>query len=163
MSVPISRDNFSRRYAVVADTRRQWSDEEKQSIVAEASRPDVNISAVARRHGIKPSLLFRWRRLAREAETGTTAPAFMPITLALPSVCTGSAVPEASPAVGSSISETRPEPKQMRHDDRIEIELGNGRLVRVGAGVDAAVLKRIVDVLDRPRSNSEAVDGRPGR
>ena len=43
----ISRDNFSRRYAVVADTRRQWSDEEKQSIVAEASRPDVNISAVA--------------------------------------------------------------------------------------------------------------------
>ena len=159
----ISRDNFSRRYAVVADTRRHWSDEEKQSIVAEASRPDVNISAVARRHGIKPSLLFRWRRLAREAETGADAPAFIPITPALPSVCTGSALPEASPTAGSSISETRPEPKRMQHDDRIEIELGNGRLVRVGAGVDSAALKRIVDLLDRPGSNSETVDGRPGR
>ena len=163
MSVPISRDNFSRRYAVVADTRRQWSDEEKQSIVAEASRPDVNISAVARRHGIKPSLLFRWRRLAREAETGTTAPAFMPITLALPSVRTESAVPEASPTAGSSLSETRPNAERAQHDDRIEIELGNGRLVRVGASVDTAALKRIVDVLDRPRSTSEAAGGRPGR
>jgi transposase len=163
MSVPISRDNFSRRYAVVADTRRQWSDEEKQSIVAEASRPDVNISAVARRHGIKPSLLFRWRRLAREAETGTTAPAFMPITLALPSVCTGSAVPEASPTAGSSISETPPDAERSQHDDRIEIELGNGRLVRVGAGIDTGALKRIIDLLDRPSTSNEAVGGRSGR
>jgi hypothetical protein len=29
----------------------------------------VNISALARRHGIKPSLLFRWRRLARDARS----------------------------------------------------------------------------------------------
>jgi hypothetical protein len=33
-------------------------------------------------------------------------------------------------------------------DDRIEIELANGRLVRVGAGIDAAALKRILDVLE---------------
>ena len=82
--MPISRDNFSRRYSVVADTRRQWSDAEKQAIVAEAARPDVNISAVARRHGIKPSLLFRWRRMAREAEGRTIGSAFVPVTLALP-------------------------------------------------------------------------------
>jgi transposase len=162
MSVPISRDNFSRRYAVVADTRRQWSDEEKQSIVAEASRPDVNISAVARRHGIKPSLLFRWRRLAREAETCTTAPAFMPITLALPSVRTET-VPEASPTAGSSMPETRPNAERTQHDDRIEIELGNGRLVRVGADVDTAALKRIIDLLDRPSTSNEAASGRSGR
>jgi transposase len=152
MPVTISRDNFSRRYAVVAETRRRWSDEEKQSIVAEAERPGVNISAVARRHGVKPSLLFRWRRLAREAPSCPTTPAFVPVTLALPAVASETSAPE-----------TRPEPKQMPHDDRIEIELGNGRLVRVGAAVDTAALQRIVDILERHGSNSEAASGRSGR
>jgi transposase-like protein len=95
---------------------RQWSDDEKQLIIAEASRPDVNISAVARRHGIKPSLLFRWRRLAREAEAGTTTPAFVPITLALPSVCTETA-PEALTTPSSSIPTTRPHAERTQHDD----------------------------------------------
>jgi transposase len=63
--VPISGDKFSRQYSVVAETRRRWSDAEKNAIVAEEAKPGVNISAVARRHGIKPSLLFRWRRMAR--------------------------------------------------------------------------------------------------
>jgi Transposase len=57
--VPMSGDNFSRRYSIVAETRRKWSDTEKQAIVAQAAQPGANISAVARRHGIKPSLLFR--------------------------------------------------------------------------------------------------------
>jgi transposase-like protein len=38
---------------VVTETRRRWSEAEKQAVVAEAERPGVNISAVARRHGIK--------------------------------------------------------------------------------------------------------------
>jgi len=74
MSVPMSGDNFPRRYLVVAETRRKWSDAEKQAIVAAAAQPGANISAVARRHGIKPSLLFRWRRLARDAPIHPTAP-----------------------------------------------------------------------------------------
>ncbi len=61
--MPISGDGFSRRYSVVAETRRRWSAEEKRGIVAEAAQPCANVSAVARRHGIKPSLLFRWRRI----------------------------------------------------------------------------------------------------
>lgn len=157
MSVTISRDNFSRRYAVVADTRRRWSDEEKQSIVAEAERPGVNISAVARRHGVKPSLLFRWRRLARDAQACSAAPAFVPVTLALPAAISEPTSPEAS------APEVPPDAERPRHDDRIEIELGNGRLVRVGAGIDTDALKRIVDLLDRPRTSNEAAGGRPGQ
>ncbi len=34
-------------------------------IVAEALQPGVNVSAVARKHGIKPSLLLRWGKLAK--------------------------------------------------------------------------------------------------
>jgi transposase len=162
MSVPISGDNFSRRYSIVAETRRKWSDAEKHSIVAEAERPGANISAVARRHGIKPSLLFRWRRLARETPPPSTAPAFVPVTLALPPACSEPVAPEASPATSSPLPAARPDAEGGR-DDRIEIELGNGRLVRVGAGVSTDVLKRIVDLLEQPNSNGAAAGGRQKR
>jgi hypothetical protein len=68
---------------VVAEARRRWSDAEKHAVVAEAERPGVNISAVARRHGIKPSRLFRWRWLARDREDRQSTPTFVPVTLAL--------------------------------------------------------------------------------
>jgi transposase len=42
--------------------RRFWSDEFKLEAVEEACRPGVNISAIARRIGITPSQLYRWRR-----------------------------------------------------------------------------------------------------
>jgi transposase len=145
----MSGGKFSRQYAVVAQTRRCWSDEEKGAIVAEAERPGVNISALARRHGIKPSLLFRWRRLARDATTSQSAPAFIPVTLALPA-----AEVEASPANSEpdTSCQGRPPSAGGAHhpaDSRIEIELCNGRLVRVGADVDVAVLRRILDALER--------------
>jgi transposase len=142
----MSGDNFSRRYAIVAETRRRWSDAEKLAIIAEAARPDANISAVARRHGIKPSLLFRWRRMAREAEPRGSGAVFVPVTLALPPA---SAVP-ASEAASTICSDAPPHPPTdtARTDDRIEIELGNGRLVRVGSGVDMGALRRILHVLD---------------
>jgi transposase len=159
--VPMSGDNFSRRYSIVAETRRKWSDTEKQAIVAEAAQPGANISAVARRHGIKPSLLFRWRRLARKAPDHPAAPAFMPVTLALPPACSEPVAPEASPAPSSPVPAARPDAEEP--DDRIEIELGNGRLVRVGAGVSTDALKRIIDLLDRPSSNGEAAGGRQRR
>jgi transposase len=159
----MSGDNFSRRYSIVAETRRKWSDTEKQGIVAEAAQPGANISAVARRHGIKPSLLFRWRRLAREARPSSTAPAFLPVTLALPPACSEPAAPEASPSPSSPLPAAQSEAEEDRHDDRIEIELGNGRLVRVGAGVSTDALKRIIDLLDRPSANGTAAGGRQKR
>ena len=66
MSVPMSGDNFPHQYSVIADTRRRWSEAEKEAIIGEALQPGVNVSPVARRHGIKPSLLFRWRKMAQK-------------------------------------------------------------------------------------------------
>jgi transposase len=134
MPVDMSGTNFSHRYAVVADTRRRWSEDEKQAIIAEVLQPGVNVSAVARRHGIKPSLLFRWRKLAKN-EAKPTAPAFLPVSVSTPTksgdtICdhTTSEAPAA--------------------DNRIEIELLNGRRVRVGPGADMGALKRILDIAD---------------
>ena len=44
-------------------TRRRYSPAEKRSIIQESSEPGQSISAVARKHGIAPSLLFYWRRV----------------------------------------------------------------------------------------------------
>ena len=143
----MSGDNFSRRYAIVAETRRRWSDAEKQAIIAEAARPGANISAVARRHGIKPSLLFRWRRTAREAQAHTSGAVFVPVTLALPLASAETPAPEAAPRICSDAPPC-PSAEAVRTDDRIEIELWNGRLVRVGSGVDTGTLKRVLTVLD---------------
>jgi transposase len=53
--------------------------------LAEALEPDVNVSAVARRHGLKPQQLFGWRRQAlrsgviRAEVPGSDGPGFIPI------------------------------------------------------------------------------------
>lgn len=43
---------------------RRWSAEAKAEIVAEALEPGINVSAVARAHGICPQQVFAWRRQA---------------------------------------------------------------------------------------------------
>ena len=146
----ISRDKFSRRYSVVAETRRQWSDAEKQAIVAEAARPSANVSAVARRHGIRPNLLFRWRRLAREDQERKSKAVFVPVTVTPLPASAEAVTPEAAPMVSLNAPPVCPTDEAAQTDDRIEIELGNGRLVRVGAGVNKDALKRVLDVVDRP-------------
>lgn len=46
--------------------RRRWSAAEKLRIVEETLYGDANISSVARRNGVPPNLLYRWRRLMLE-------------------------------------------------------------------------------------------------
>ena len=46
--------------------RRRWTTDEKLQILEEAMRSGASVSAVARRHGVAPSLVYRWRRLMQE-------------------------------------------------------------------------------------------------
>ena len=46
--------------------RRRWRPEEKRSMVQEAETPGMSVSSVARKYGIHPNQLFRWRRLMYE-------------------------------------------------------------------------------------------------
>ncbi len=46
--------------------RRRWSLDEKIRAVQESSIPGMTVSFVARKYGISPSLLFRWRKLMAE-------------------------------------------------------------------------------------------------
>src|SRR5215208_2295132 len=118
-----NRDSF-RRLEVITGVgrRRRWSLEEKARIVAESLDPATTSSAVARRYGLHASQLFVWRqqlqRNASAAET-TGSPAFVPLLMAEDSA--GPIEP-----VG-----------------RMEIAFGPA-LVRVGADVDAAALRRVL-------------------
>ncbi len=49
-----------------AGRRRNWSAEEKASIIAESYVEGETESSVARRHGLTAQQLFTWRRQARQ-------------------------------------------------------------------------------------------------
>ena len=116
-------------HVVVAGTRRAWTAEQKQTILAEAKNAATTVSAVARRHGLTPNLLFRWRREALDAERATARPpqpAFVPLCLPGP-ISTG------------SCERTQP--------GTIEIELAAGHRLRADASVDVGVLRTLIEAL----------------
>ena len=119
-----TNDDGFRRIEVITGVgrRRRWTDEEKAWIVAESLDPATTTSAVARRYGLHPSQLFVWRQRLAAAAVGE-APGFVPVVVAEDAAATS---PEMT--------------------GRIEIALGLA-VVRVGADVDAAALRRVLEVV----------------
>ena len=115
-------DEF-RRIEVITSVgrRRRWTDEEKAWIVAESLDPATTISAVARRYGLHASQLFVWRQQLA-APAARDAPEFLPVV----------------------VTEGAETPAEMT--GRMEIALGPA-VVRVGADVDAAALRRVLEVV----------------
>ncbi len=125
-------DSF-RRFEVITGVgrRRRWSWEEKARIVAESLDPAMTASAVARRYGLHASQLFVWRQqLQRRASSAETSggPGFVPVLL----------------AEDRLLAEDSPAPAEA--GGRMEIALGLA-VVRVGADVDAAALRRVLEVV----------------
>jgi transposase len=122
--------------------RRHWSADDRTRIVAETSAAGAKVSDVARKHGIAPSLIFAWRREARTKEAGEpAAPGLVPIHFAAPyPTAAQQRVPEEPPRSARSAS---------KKTGLIEIDLGDGKRVRVDADVDADALGRVLDVLGR--------------
>lgn len=126
-----------------AERRRRWSFEEKLGIVEETMHSDVTVSAVARRHDLAPSVLFLWRRLAREGRLGGAVSAdFIPVTVA----------PAATLNASHELSAPTESPGRCRRrPGMIEIDLGKGRRVRVDGDVDPEGLHRILRVVESLR------------
>jgi len=66
-----SANAMSRVEVIQAVQRRRWTAAEKARMVEESSQLGMSVSYVARRHGVAPNLLFRWRKLMTEG--GKTA------------------------------------------------------------------------------------------
>jgi transposase-like protein len=56
------------------ERRRRFSVEQKVAVLAEATAPGANMSEVARRHGLLPAQVYKWRRLAELGIIGMRAP-----------------------------------------------------------------------------------------
>jgi transposase len=123
------------------ERRRRWSMAEKLRLVAETHEAGTPIRAVAARHSVCESLLFTWQRQVREGvlRDASATRVFTPVRMidTMPSAASGpcTTAAHASPA-------RSPAPIGL-----IEIELGNGRQVRVGSDVNLAALRRVLAAL----------------
>lgn len=120
-----------RRLEVVSGPtgRRRWPPDVKARIVAESFEPDVSVCEVARRHGLRPSHLFTWRRQARQGRLVMpydAGAAFAPVL------------------VTSDRDDERPTP--VSSEGRIEIDVG-GVILRLPLETPARRIAEIVTVL----------------
>jgi len=124
------------------ERRRSWPLERKLAVLEEASRGSESAASVARRHDIRPQQLYRWRRELREGRLDGSAPeppTFLPVSLA---------DYERPDAESTSPSPRRAGRRRAATGSRVEIVLANGRMLRVDAGIEAAVLQQLIGVLE---------------
>lgn len=123
-----------------AERRRRWSYDEKVRLVEETLQPGETVCGVARRHGVAHSLLFTWRRQARQGQLGgdvTSALVPVEITSVAAPISSSASQPSSSPAA------------QRAKAGIIEIDLGGGCRVRVDRDVDVEALQRVLELLRR--------------
>lgn len=114
--------------------RRVWPDAEKGRIVAESFAAGANVSAVARRYGLRPQQVYAWRRLARSGALALPAEealGFVPVVTA-----DSEPVPLATVAA--------------RPAGIVEIEVA-GAVIRAAPGVDWRHLREVLRAVKAAR------------
>ena len=112
--------------------RRVWPDADKGRIVAESFAAGANVSAVARRYGLRPQQVYAWRRLARSG------------ALALPAEEALGFVP-----VVATSSDPAP-PATAAPTGIVEIEVA-GAVIRAAPGVDWRFLREVLRTVKAAR------------
>jgi transposase-like protein len=113
--------------------RRRWTTAHKLKIVSESLAPHASVTEVARRHGLNPNLIYRWRH---QAKTGalTRAPEGQS-RFALVAVSAGSS---AKPLTRSD----------HQSDCIIEVVLRNNRILRFSEGAASTRVASLADALE---------------
>ena len=111
---------------------RTWPASLKREIVEASLAPGASASVVARRYDVNTNQLFSWRKQYRDGLLGPSdpsGPALVPVRVA---AAAGEPAASSQPGAG-----------------RVEIELAGSYRVCVGSGVDALLLRLVLDVLER--------------
>jgi transposase len=134
-TVAATRGEAMPRIEIVSDRRRAHSAAFRVDVVAQSLAPGVRVQDVADRHGICPSLIYRWRRTVGADAAGGAAVRLFPVRLA--------------DASEETLAPTLPlsRPAAARRAGSIEIELAGDVRVRVDEGVSVAALRRVLSVL----------------
>ena len=118
--------------------RRTFTAEEKAALLVEAAEPGARVLEVASRRGICASLIHRWRREAEgrpvKAREVRRPPRVVPVVIG--PVAAGAAPEAVTPASSGSAG------------TGVEVVLRNGRVLRVGAEADVAMVARLAVALE---------------
>jgi transposase len=129
------------------ERRRRFSVEQKLAILIEATAPGATLSEVARRHGLLPAQVYKWRRLAELGVIGMPGASELPSFVAVEIAKDMPPLPAPLPGDKPAMVDSAPRRRRRKKAGVIEIELESGRRVRVDRDVDAAALERVLDVL----------------
>ena len=119
--------------ATAGSERRRWTTAQKLKVVSESLAPNASVMEVARRHGLNPNLIYRWRHQAKTGALSRAADAQS--RFALVAVAAG----------GSGRA-------SMRGDHEggcvIEVVLRNGRILRLSEGAAPTRVAPLADALE---------------
>ena len=125
------------RIEIVGDRRRAHDAAFRARVLSDLQAPGARVQAVARRHAICTSLIYRWRRDASRIVGPSSPVRLVPVRITEPQAANRTSQESSRPALA-------PEP---RRGGEIEIELGNGVRVHVDSDVSLAALRRVVTAL----------------
>jgi transposase len=117
------------------ERRRDWSDDDKLSILEEAAVAGARIVDVARRHDIHPQQIYTWRRKFAAARTNPVV-SFLPVALIAPEPTSEAERPNAVDKPTAAKRSVKPM--------RIEIGCKGGRILKVEADIAPDVLKALI-------------------
>lgn len=127
----VSYSGFWMRVEILGDERRRrWSDDEKLEIVLSVGIDGASVTQVAHRHDVTRQQIYSWRRELRlkGVLSGPKGAVFVPVDLA---------VARAAPPIDRTCAVSM-----------IEVQLCGGRCLRIPADIDAALLTRLIQVVE---------------
>ena len=101
-------------------SHRRWTAEDAETVLSAQAASGLSIPAFAAREGFDDQRLYFWRRRLEETSQAAPPPTFIEVR-------------------GQTVAVPR---------ERVEIVLRSGRVVRVNESIDAAVLRRLIAVLE---------------
>lgn len=103
--------------------RRRWTAEEASAVLDAVAASGLSLNGFATRHGLQPCRLYRWSRQLRRGAAQVEPVGFEEVPVPVPAA------------------------DEWRDDDRIEVALPSGHVVRLGASFDDGALRRLLAVL----------------
>jgi transposase len=124
---------MTRDMGTAGSERRRWTTAHKLKVVNESLAPHASVMEVARRHGLNPNLIYRWRHQAKTGALSRAPDAQSRFALV------------AVAAEGSARA-------SMRGDHVggcvIEVVLRNGRIMRLSEGATPTRVAPLADALE---------------